>query len=716
MKPKIAFMVLIPLFFVCSASAKIIDVTFTYYISDPAGISYCALYTTTSGAWKMDDITPSVQNGAINNFTLPNINEGTYQWNIKCEDNSGNAAFLSDRNWTFTVSVPTILGFGPESQRVNVGDEFSINITIKSVENLYAIMFNLTYNPEVLEFVSITPSEFLGTGAVPTVAGFLNESGMVSYIETRIGDVGGVSGDGVIAQVTFRAITIGTDILQYTYTELRNSSNEEIVHNTASGTVEAGAVSGKVGALVADSCNTYCSTLGYGNGADRFKLWVFGGCFKDEVGIEKSYKLLTTCCCETSKTKGVALACSGNVKLKLKTSAILYDTGFNLYASGLSSCQGKTVWFGYGSKNVSCATGKLTGITNCVINSSGMCTAYGKIKTAKGEYKLCAKINKNGDGDYADSGETSGIPILVLPRDGTYIGAFILNDPIVGCNPPYGDGCDYRTASKDTLKGKIQDFENIVGKEHVTYLFYRSMTNAKGTPVEFPTNWVNALKELGAIPQIGYEPKCNLRDVTESNLLPFARAAKNADIPILLRYASEMNGNCWGITNGAQEYIKKFRLVHDIFEREAPNVMMVWGPSIDYRQDYTSYYPGDDYVDWIGVSMYYRSGSQITPFSSRIRNIYKFSVNHKKPLIIQETAASCGLGSNPGGSCSNTDDNYCKARMTNIYNAIKNYPNIKAVTWLSTNQKCLESLTNNTLLLNTYKSKISDSYYTGTYQ
>ena len=297
MKSKIALMALVFLFFVCSASAKIIDVTFSYYVSDPAGVSDCALYTTTSGTWKMDDLSPSVKNNEVNNFTLSSINEGTYQWNVKCEDNSGNAKFLSDRNWTFTVSVPTILDVGPESRNVNAGNEFSVNVTIKGVDDLYAIMFNLTYNPEVLEFVNIATGEFLSRGDATTIAGFINESGMVSYIETRVGAIGGVSGDGVIAQATFRAIATGTDTLAYSYSELRDSSNEEIVHSTATGTVEVSVVSGKVGALAADSCNVHCSALGYSSGADRFKLWVFGRCFKDEVETGKSYKLLTTCCC-----------------------------------------------------------------------------------------------------------------------------------------------------------------------------------------------------------------------------------------------------------------------------------------------------------------------------------------------------------------------------------------------------------------------------------
>jgi hypothetical protein len=75
-------------------------------------------------------------------------------------------------------------------------------------------------------------------------------------------------------------------------------------------------------------------------------------------------------------------------------------------------------------------------------------------------------------------------------------------------------------------------------------------------------------------------------------------------IPILLRFAGEMNikENCWDYN----AYIEAFRYVSKMMEKSAPNVAMVWSPNdISAKgRTYDQYYPGDAYVDWIGISTY----------------------------------------------------------------------------------------------------------------
>lgn len=76
------------------------------------------------------------------------------------------------------------------------------------------------------------------------------------------------------------------------------------------------------------------------------------------------------------------------------------------------------------------------------------------------------------------------------------------------------------------------------------------------------------------------------------------------NIPVFLRFAGEMNikDNC----RDYNSYIEAFRYVSGIMKAKAPNVAMVWSPNdISAKgRTYDQYYPGDEYVDWIGISTY----------------------------------------------------------------------------------------------------------------
>ncbi len=126
------------------------------------------------------------------------------------------------------------------------------------------------------------------------------------------------------------------------------------------------------------------------------------------------------------------------------------------------------------------------------------------------------------------------------------------------------------------------------------------------------------------------------------------QAAKNLKAyhkPVFLRWAWEMNGSWydWGGPkngNSPQQFIAAWRHIHDIFEKQkADNVAFVWAPNwksypTEPWNDMTKYYPGDDYVDWVGISGYF-SGRQ-TPDEL----FGKWAAyGERKPLMIAETGA-----------------------------------------------------------------------------
>jgi hypothetical protein len=125
-----------------------------------------------------------------------------------------------------------------------------------------------------------------------------------------------------------------------------------------------------------------------------------------------------------------------------------------------------------------------------------------------------------------------------------------------------------------------------------------------------------------------------------------ARKLAGMDRPILLRWGWEMNGDWFewdGSHNGADPagYVKAWRRLHRIFaEHGAGNVAWVWSPNWNSSPDaswnrFQRYYPGDQYVDWVGVSGYdFFSESPRTLFSA-VCGAY----GDRKPIILSETAA-----------------------------------------------------------------------------
>jgi hypothetical protein len=116
--------------------------------------------------------------------------------------------------------------------------------------------------------------------------------------------------------------------------------------------------------------------------------------------------------------------------------------------------------------------------------------------------------------------------------------------------------------------------------------------------------------------------------------------------PILLRWGWEMNGDWFewaGSQNGQKPgaYVKAWRRIHGIFrDHQATNVAWVWSPNWNSAPDaswnrFQHYYPGDDYVDWVGVSGYdFYDETPATLFTA-VTEAY----GGRKPLILSETAA-----------------------------------------------------------------------------
>ena len=123
-----------------------------------------------------------------------------------------------------------------------------------------------------------------------------------------------------------------------------------------------------------------------------------------------------------------------------------------------------------------------------------------------------------------------------------------------------------------------------------------------------------------------------------------ATAIRDQEWPLAIRFAHEMNGNWYPWSeqtsgNRPGDYVRAWRHVHDIFRRVgATNVVWIWSPNIVRPVpgiDLRRLYPGDAYVDWIGLVGYaVTERTAAAVFDPSLAVLARFT---DKPVIITET-------------------------------------------------------------------------------
>ena len=280
------------------------------------------------------------------------------------------------------------------------------------------------------------------------------------------------------------------------------------------------------------------------------------------------------------------------------------------------------------------------------------------------------------------------------PEAGCYVGAYIDLDK--------------------NVEGDVQAFDALVGKRHATFFRYVGY----GQP--FPFRWVQESRAAGIMPHIAWEPNHGLSAVRDDEYLRgWAEAARRAGGPIFLRYASEMNGTWQEYSGNPAEYIEKWRLVHGVMKSVAPDVIMVWCPFATPQSNIASYYPGDEYVDWVGVNIYsvlHQDGDISKPPSQDPVELLGYVYDlyaERKPIAICEYGAT----------------HYCKAerrevtdfaieQMSRLYAAlIGQFPRVRMINWFSVDavgDKLADnnySVTSNPEVLATYRSLVSSPHF-----
>lgn len=184
--------------------------------------------------------------------------------------------------------------------------------------------------------------------------------------------------------------------------------------------------------------------------------------------------------------------------------------------------------------------------------------------------------------------------------------------------------------------------------------------------------------------------------------------------PIWFRPANEMNGSWTPYYGDPQSYIKAWRRMYNIAEQLGVTEynVFVWSPNYASMPDKESnamkkYYPGDIYVDWIGVSLYPPSLSDRFPEEQRypytsIQNILQISDD--KPVMVTEGGYAIS------STATNCD---CERWVTEWFGLKDRVPRLKALIWENhvsgTNGD--RRIQKHEGALNIYREKVADPYW-----
>jgi hypothetical protein len=129
----------------------------------------------------------------------------------------------------------------------------------------------------------------------------------------------------------------------------------------------------------------------------------------------------------------------------------------------------------------------------------------------------------------------------------------------------------------------------------------------------------------------------------DSVIRDYSAWAKATERPIYLRIGYEFDGPHNQLD--PDEYVAAYRRIVDIMREEGvENVAFVWHSygSPPYRgHPLSAWYPGDDYVDWVGISLFgHMYGRDPGPYADAV---FDFAREHRKPVMVAEASPINGV-------------------------------------------------------------------------
>jgi len=140
-----------------------------------------------------------------------------------------------ERQSAFASSSATV-SVSPSTVKAFVGQNFSINVTISGVSDLYGWQFRLNWTAGLIDIVNVAEGPFLKHGGGTYFYYDVNSTAGRLVVDcTLLGNVPGVSGDGTLATITFNVKGVGESPLTLWDVILLNSLEQTIPSHASSG-------------------------------------------------------------------------------------------------------------------------------------------------------------------------------------------------------------------------------------------------------------------------------------------------------------------------------------------------------------------------------------------------------------------------------------------------------------------------------------------------
>jgi general secretion pathway protein D len=125
--------------------------------------------------------------------------------------------------------TPISLSVVPPAAAQNVGSTFQVSVNASNASDLFAVPMQLQFNPAVLQLVNVDAGTLLGRdGQAVSIVHRDEGNGLVTISTSRPPNVQGVSGQGSVATLTFKAVAAGDSSLALVKVGARNSAQANL--------------------------------------------------------------------------------------------------------------------------------------------------------------------------------------------------------------------------------------------------------------------------------------------------------------------------------------------------------------------------------------------------------------------------------------------------------------------------------------------------------
>jgi len=258
----------------------------------------------------------------------------------------------------------------------------------------------------------------------------------------------------------------------------------------------------------------------------------------------------------------------------------------------------------------------------------------------------------------------------------------------------------------------LSEYAAMVGRQPDIVMWYRDF----GRPL-LGSNEIANLQATGQTPMVTWEPyNQSLSQIAsgayDSYLHKSADIAKSWGGTLMVRFAHEMNGTWYpwaGSDSAPSTYLAAWQHIVSLFRSDgATNVKWVWSPFVQVGRKYPipSYFPGDAWVDYVGLDGYNWGSANGTwqsleaVFSASYSIVTQLST---KPVIITETSSS-----ETGG------DKAAWIRAGLMSTIPQSFPRVSAVVWFNNVQEDDWRVNSSQASLGAYRAVVNCWIYGGT--